>query len=419
MAAFSSNIDITSGGTYAMDVTNGETSSKVATDLNGKFANIQELLRNGLPEVWTGSSLPDSLPTGKIIVWNGVMYAGGASGSPSGVVGFTLRITFSSIFSGRSFTVSGGGQNIQSTVPSGLYVEITVQNLSTTYTVTCNGVSLQVYVPEYYGYRNIVFTSGGNVLNNNTWSEIRAVSDIGQGANYWSVGDYKNITLSGTAGIQNVSGTYRAFILGFNHNASTEGDNRIHFMIGKNSSGINIAFCDSRYGITGNSTGFRMNTSSTNTGGWAQSYMRNTILGATSTSATSGSFMAVIPSDLRSVLKSCIKYTDNTGNNSNTSSAVTATTDYMWLCSEFEVLGQKQYANQYEQDRQEQYAYFAAGNTKVKYGAGAQSSSTTVSWWSRSPYYDTNHSFCIVGPSGNAGNYGAFTSSGVAPCFCV
>ena len=74
MAAFSSNIDITSGGTYAMDVTNGETSAKVATDLNGKFANIQELLQNGLPEVWTGDSLPDSLPNGKIILYNNGLY---------------------------------------------------------------------------------------------------------------------------------------------------------------------------------------------------------------------------------------------------------------------------------------------------------------------------------------------------------
>lgn len=77
MAAFSSNIDITSGGTYAMDVTNGETSAKVATDLNGKFANIQELLQNGLPEVWTGDSLPDSLHNGnKIINYNGILYYG-------------------------------------------------------------------------------------------------------------------------------------------------------------------------------------------------------------------------------------------------------------------------------------------------------------------------------------------------------
>ena len=74
MAAFSSNIDITSGGTYGMDVTNGESSLKVANDLNGKMANIQQYLQNGLPEVWTGDSLPDSLPYGKILFYNDNLY---------------------------------------------------------------------------------------------------------------------------------------------------------------------------------------------------------------------------------------------------------------------------------------------------------------------------------------------------------
>ena len=76
MAAFTSNIDITSGGTYAMDIVNGETSAKVATDLNGKMANIQKYLQDGLPEVFTGSSLPDSLPNGKVITWNNNLYYG-------------------------------------------------------------------------------------------------------------------------------------------------------------------------------------------------------------------------------------------------------------------------------------------------------------------------------------------------------
>ena len=74
MAAFTSNIDITSGGTYNMDITNGEPASQVATDLNGKFANIQRYLQNGLPEVWTGDSLPDSLPDGKLVLWKNKLY---------------------------------------------------------------------------------------------------------------------------------------------------------------------------------------------------------------------------------------------------------------------------------------------------------------------------------------------------------
>lgn len=76
MAAFTSNIDITSGGTYNMNITNGEPASQVATDLNGKFANIQQYLQNGLPEVWTGSSLPDSLPNGKCLSYNNNFYYG-------------------------------------------------------------------------------------------------------------------------------------------------------------------------------------------------------------------------------------------------------------------------------------------------------------------------------------------------------
>ena len=419
MAAFSSNIDITSGGTYAMDVTNGETSAKVATDLNGKFANIQELLQNGLPEVWTGDSLPDSLPTGKVLIWNGIMYVGGASGTPSGVAGFSLRISFASQFSGQQYTISTTGQTINGTVPSSLNVEATVQILDTIYTISCGGVSISIHVPEFYGYMNIVFTSGGLNLNNNTWQEIRSVSDSGQAENYWSVGAYKSINLSGTAGIQNIAGTYRAFILGFNHNASIEGDNRIHFMIGKNSSGTNIAFCDSQYNKTGSSTAFRMNTSNTNSGGWNSSYMRRTILAATSTSAIANSFMSVIPSDLRSVLKSCRKYTDNTGNASNQASNITATNDYMWLCSEYEVFGVRTYANEYEGGYQKQYAYFASGNSRIKNGAGAQSSSTAVAWWLRSPACNGSSLFCIVNTYGTANFNNADFSHGVAPCFCV
>ena len=82
MAAFTSNIDITSGGTYNMDITNGAPASQVANDLNGKFANIQKYLQNGLPEVWTGESLPDSLPNGKSIVFKNKLYIADANNRP-------------------------------------------------------------------------------------------------------------------------------------------------------------------------------------------------------------------------------------------------------------------------------------------------------------------------------------------------
>ena len=65
--------------------------------------------------------------------------------------------------------------------------------------------------------------------------------------------------------------------------------------------------------------------------------MRTAICG-TSLSSYSGTIIAVIPAALRAVLKSVTKYTNNTGN-SSAASAVTATTDYFFLLSEYEVFG--------------------------------------------------------------------------------
>ena len=345
------------------------------------------------------------------------MYSSSTSGNPSGVTGFSLRITFMNNLSGQTFTVKAGGQTITGTVPSGLYSEVTVQELNTQCTITCTGTTgtVSFMLPEYYGYKEITFGIS-NVLNDTNWSFIKVASDNNQGANYWKVGDYKEINLNGTVGILNITGTYRAFILGFNHNSSREGNKRIHFMIGKNQSGQSIAFVDEQYDNPGSSMAFRMNISDTSSGGWRNSYMRSTILGSSSTASTAGRFMAVIPSDLRTVLKSCRKYTDNTGNSGDAQGDVTSTTDYMWLCSEFEVQGKRDYASQYERNFQQQYQYFKAGNSKVKHGAGAQTSS--VEWWLRSPYYNGG-SFCYVNTSGRVYYSNTTSSYGVSPCFCV
>lgn len=84
-----------------------------------------------------------------------------------------------------------------------------------------------------------------------------------------------------------------------------------------------------------------MNLSNTNSGGWNGSYGRNTLLGnsGTPTSPPANSFMAALPADLRAVMKPVTKYTDNSGVGSNTSGAVTATTDYLFFLAEFEVQG--------------------------------------------------------------------------------
>ena len=110
-------------------------------------------------------------------------------------------------------------------------------------------------------------------------------------------------------------------------------------------------------------------------------------------------------------------YTDNTGGGSNTASNVTASVDYLPLLAEYEIFGTRSYANSSEQNHQAQYAYYSAGNSKVKYRHSATSS--TAWWWERSPSCDYSSTFCRVNTNGTANDYSARNSNGVAPAFRV
>lgn len=256
------------------------------------------------------------------------------------------------------------------------------------------------------------------VLNNNTWGQIAKASDEGIASTLWKVGDRKEIVLNGTVGALTFEDyhTY-AYIIGINHNAAVEGNNLIHFQLAMSAleGGKNICFVDSEYNSTGSSAAFRMNTSNTNSGGWKDSYMRNNICGTSKTS-TSGRIMGAIPADLRNALKSVTKYTNNTGNSSS-SGAVTATTDYFFLLAEYEVSGSCSVANSNEASRQQQYAYYSAGNSKVKYRH--TSTSSTAIWWLRSARHNYFNGFAFVGTGGDVGSGSAGFSLGVAPGFCV
>lgn len=264
-------------------------------------------------------------------------------------------------------------------------------------------------------------------LNDNSWAAIHSVS--GTGASYWAVGDRKAVAVSGTVGTQSVSGTYYVYIIGFNHNGATG----IDFGTFKTalSGGTDICLIDAGYGnnYTNGTKYFNMNHSSnTNSGGWKGCDLRYDVLGstdtndgdATATTATNpvaNTLMAALPSDLRAVMKPMTIYTDNTGGGSNTASNVTASVDYLPLLAEYEIFGTRSYANSSEQNHQAQYAYYSAGNSKVKYRHSATSSAAW--WWERSPIFYDSDSFCYVTPNGNANYYTARNSYGVAPAFRV
>lgn len=318
--------------------------------------------------------------------------------------------------SGATVTLKKGGSTVDSKTSTGTAVFTVYETGEYTVEATQGGQSTSGTVNVVSSTTSYAITLSfvSDTLNENSWDTISEVSDAGEGANYWAIGDRKQVTLNGTLSKLSLSNysTY-AFIIGFNHNSGREGSGRIHFQIGKTAitGGTDICL------ISGynDDSDFYMNTSNTNSGGWKNSYMRNNICGTSKTSY-SGTIIGVIPAALRAVLKSVTKYTNNTGN-SSASSAVTATTDYFFLLSEYEVFGNITYANTYEANYQQQYAYYSAGNSKVKYRHDQTGSS--VNWWLRSPFAGTSTLFVSVYSGGTVSYYYASDSCGFAPGFCV
>ena len=327
-------------------------------------------------------------------------------------------------------TASASGKNVTISGASAGSATITI---SVPQTTKYNAASLAVNV-------SVVKPS----VSNSSWDDIKAISDAGTAASYFAPGDTKSITLNGTVGTLALNNlAVDVFILGINHNASREGNNRIHWAIGK-IGGTLIALCDSNYnsGYEDGRKGFNMNHwGNYNRGGWKGCDLRYDILGSTNkapsgygsaaqtnrvgydpasydivNSPVANTLMAALPKDVRKVMKTVTKYTDNTGNaNQNNSSAVTASVDYIFLLSEFEVYAAKTYANDYEKNYQAQYDYFKAGNSKAMYKHDAR---TTAVWGPlRSPPCGNFNGFSALAPGGSVSLYLANTCGGLLAGF--
>lgn len=213
-------------------------------------------------------------------------------------------------------------------------------------------------------------------LNDMSWADINTICQAGKASEYWSIGDTKNITLSTGEEI-----TVR--IEDFNHDTLATG--------GKAPVTFGMVDCLN--------TTRAMNSSNANSGGWGSSAMRTfmtTLLGQ-------------LPGDLQSVIKSVTK-TTSAGNNS---SALTTTSDKLWLFSHTEVNFEAN-ANYSPGGEGSAYPLFVSNSSRVKKVNGS-----TYSWWLRSPYATYATGFCYVSYSGYAiNNYASYTS-GVAVGFCL
>lgn len=328
---------------------------------------------------------------------------------------------------GNPITLGGGGLELVANVETG--ATVTAKLGSKTVTGVSSGGQVRLKIPQE-GKWTVSAASGALVsapqeiivpatidialvrqeLNDNSWAAIKQVSNANMGANFWSVGDCKEITMNGKVSDGLTLTNYSAwvFIIGFNHNSEREGNGIAFQGFKATKNGTDVCLIDSGYSSRKTSgTWFSMKTSDVNTGGWASCKMRENVMPLIKSS---------FPIDLQTVVKTSTIYTDNTGGASG-NVVPTTTQDDVFLLAEYEIFGRRLYATTEEANYLKQYAYYAAGNSKVKYSY--ETLHATAKWWARSPRSMYSNAFCIVTDDGTA-TYGIANSSfGVAPCFKV
>lgn len=328
---------------------------------------------------------------------------------------------------GNPITLGGGGLELVCNVDTGATVTATLG--SKTVTGVSVGGQARLKIPQE-GKWTVSATSGllvsvpqeisvpatidialvAQELNDTSWTVIKQASDANMGANFWSVGDCKEITMNGKVSDGLTLTNYSAwvFIIGFNHNAEREGNGIAFQGFKATKNGTPVCLVDSKYySDTGNGTWFAMKNTGLNTGGWQDSTMRTVVMPL---------IKAAFPADLQAVIKTSTIYTDNKGGGYS-STVPTATQDEVFLLAEFEIFGTYKYASSQEPNYLKQYAYYSAGNSKKKY----KHNETTYAafWWMRSPSNSSANYFCVVINSGSSDNTNAHKSFGVSPCFKV
>lgn len=331
-----------------------------------------------------------------------------------------------SVIYGNPIIAGGGGLELVANVVDGATVTATLG--SKTVTGISSGGQARLKIPQE-GKWTVSASSGAMVpipqeisvnvpatvdialvsqdLNNTSWAGIKQVSDANMGANLWSVGDCKEVTMNGKVSDGLTLTNYSAwvFIIGFNHNAEREGNGIAFQGFKATKNGTPVCLVDSGYNSPKTSgTWFNMNNTITNAGGWQASLMRKNVMPL---------IKAAFPSDLQAVIKPSTIFTAQGSGNG----ACTATEDEVFLLAEYEIFGSRQFASTQEPDYLKQYAYYSAGNSKKMYKHNA--TSTAPYWWERSPHSDGSTEFCHVGPNGSAGFTNAHFSYGVSPCFKV
>ena len=220
-------------------------------------------------------------------------------------------------------------------------------------------------------------------LNDCTWAEISQISSSGQAANTFSVGDQKTITFTGNGNFadgMSMDGDIEVFIVGINHNASHEGNNLIHFCMGKSDGQLAVLYNAVQDNDTFNDG--TENSSDSAVLGCYDAYVSSSEQGAnrygfgmSGMSYLCGKYVSNIqssrvgvigslPTDLRAVMKKATKYYDTERGIDNIQLPMSIPSVYE--LRGFHYSGTETWSDQ----NQQQYEYFQSGNSYAAKGMG-------------------------------------------------
>lgn len=219
-----------------------------------------------------------------------------------------------------------------------------------------------------------------------TWEQIAAASADGTASEIYSIGDTKDIELSGI-------GTMTLEIADFDHDYLSGSTSA-------NKAGISMITRD----LLPNTR--QMNSSNTNVGGFPASalyaYLNGTILNG-------------LPSDLRSVLKTIYKWY-GTGNNTTNGQWHGSK---VWIPLEYEMFGTTTLspATEHTTGNARKYPIFTDNASRIK---RMNNGSGSAQWyWEASPDASNAAGFCIVDSNGSPNTYYASITGGVCFGLCV
>lgn len=208
----------------------------------------------------------------------------------------------------------------------------------------------------------------------NDWATIIKACHKNQVPETWVVGNQKAMTINGA--------DYVIDIIGKGHDDYADGSGKAPLTFQ-----LHDCYADRKM----------MNGGNTNSGVWTSCDMRSTHLPA---------ILALMPTEVQNGIQEVNKLTSE-GSRSTT---ISTTADKLFLLSEIEIFGNITYSASGEGT---QYAYYKAGNSKVKNYNGSANY-----WWQRSPRIGNYTSFCAVSNSGLADYISANDVYCISFAFC-